>query len=130
MSDSNQQGFEAGFEAGFASALKSRAARDIAAERDRQIAQEGWTSEHDAQWRGGELIKAAIAYAASAGGLEVALVTDAASGLTFERIWPWARAWDKRPRLGAPDADLRRALVKAGALIAAEITRLDRERAP
>lgn len=35
-------------------------------ERVRQVNEEGWTPVHDAQWRGGELVKAAICYALTA----------------------------------------------------------------
>jgi hypothetical protein len=35
----------------------------IAAERKRQIEEEGWTAEHDEQWKKGELAKAAMCYA-------------------------------------------------------------------
>lgn len=86
----------------------------IAAERRRQIEVEGWTPEHDDQHQSGELAEAAACYARAASDPE---------GLTpFECLptfWPWGREWYKP---GNP----RRALVKAGALIAAEIDRLDR----
>jgi hypothetical protein len=75
----------------------------IAAERRRQVTEEGWTPEHDAQHRNGELIRAAAVYA-----------TDAADLI----IGWWPRGWEFK-------ADSRvRMLAKAGALIAAEIDRL------
>jgi len=84
------------------------AARDVLAERRRQVEQEGWTPEHDDQYADGELSSAAICYAntTSAGG-------------SSPNAWPWPESWWK-------PADERRNLVKAGALILADIERLDR----
>lgn len=81
------------------------AARDVLAERSRQIEAEGWTPEHDDQHKAGELAKAATCYAS--------VYPLAAS------YWPWDLKWWK-------PSDRRRNLVKAGALIIAEIERLDR----
>lgn len=78
------------------------ALRDIAAERKRQIEQELWTPEHDDEHTGRDLAKAAACYA-----------------LDDSRNWPWSWSWWK-PK------DDRSNLVKAGALIIAEIERLDR----
>lgn len=86
-------------------------AEQIAAERYRQIEQEGWTPEHDAGHFNGELRDAAIAYA---------MVCDDRAGENAVDIFPWARNWWK------PRSDPIRNLVKAGALIAAEIDRLQR----
>ena len=86
------------------------AARDVTAERLRQVATEGWTPEHDDAHEDGSLARAGACYALHA--------------LEFEpfdvpEIWPLgARSWK-------PSAE-RRDLVKAGALILAEIERLDR----
>lgn len=88
-----------------------RAWFDVLAERRRQISDEGWTPEHDDQHGDGELAAAGATYALSA-----------ASGIVeqpFHRTWPWLNAWWK-------PTDPRRDLVKAGALILAEIERLDR----
>lgn len=74
----------------------------IAAERQRQVDVEGWTPEHDAEHDRGELAKAAAAYA----------VPDHAAV-----FWPWAFSGFKRD-------ERVRELAKAGALIAAEIDRL------
>ena len=91
----------------------------IAAERKRQIDKEGWTPEHDDTHSKGELNAAAVAYAAanldrSTGGEDAA----------FHSFFPsdWAVAWWK------PSDDPIRNLEKAGALIAAEIDRLQRQR--
>jgi hypothetical protein len=89
---------------------------DIAAERRRQVEQEGWTPEHDDEHVSGELVKAAIGYASDV------IRTDEQRLLTVSfapPIWPWDAAWWK-------PSTRRRDLVKAGALIVAEIERLDR----
>ena len=84
----------------------------IAVERQRQIAAEGWTPEHDDAHENGELLSAAVFYLDA--GCEFDL------GLTLPP-WPWEASWWK------PSDDLVRNLEKAGALIAAEIDRLQRE---
>ena len=93
---------------------QSSAARDVLAERRRQIDVEGWTPEHDDQHSNGEMARAASCY-----------ITDKerAHIPTTPMKWPWSDAWWK------PDG-YRRNLVKAGALILAEIERLDRLSAP
>jgi hypothetical protein len=89
----------------------------IAAERERQIEQEGWTAEHDAkEHNNGDLTKAGISYAAQAA-TQLKLNTNE----TCDTMnWPWDYKWWK------PSPDPVRNLVKAGALIAAEIDRLKR----
>lgn len=84
---------------------------DIAAERQRQRAVEGWSLGHDDAHRNGVMARAAAAYAISS--------FDGNSGWA-RSIWPWDWDWWK-PK------DARRDLVRAGALIVAEIERLDRE---
>lgn len=87
----------------------------IAIERYRQIATEGWTPEHDDDYKDAELAKAAAAY------IDAGLVAQGGDVSTFfPRDWPWERQWWK------PSGDPIRNLVKAGALIAAEIDRLHR----
>ena len=88
------------------------AAKDVLAERARQINAEGWTPGHDDTNNEGELAQAAACYALNAAGWK----TEALRG-----CWPikWMAAWFK-------PANHRRDLVKAGALILAEIERLDR----
>jgi len=85
---------------------------DIAAERRRQIEVKGWTPDHDDTHDGDELAWAAVAYAAPDGLRRFCDANDVI-------IWPWEPAWWK-PK------DRRRDLVRAGALILAEIERLDR----
>lgn len=91
----------------------------IVRERKRQVEEEGWSAAHDDRHRGGELAWAAIAYAAPAP------VTRDGPGVSYDP-WPWSEEWDKRPGTDANRGERIRALVKAGALIAAEIDRLDR----
>lgn len=85
----------------------------IAAERARQIDVEGWTLEHDAQHTGRGMAIAASCYA-----LPPSMRRYSAEGVP--RLWPWTPEWWK------PSDDRVRELVKAGALIAAEIDRLQR----
>jgi hypothetical protein len=102
----------------------------ISAERNRQISVERWTPEHDDKHDAGEMVMAAICYAAAAVGDRV--YTLRSHEYRTERFhkfsdpWPWQRHWDKRTT-GTPNSTERiRMLEKAGALIAAEIDRLQR----
>lgn len=81
----------------------------IMKERERQETKEGWTPEHDDEHDCGEMLSAAICYARRIG-------LPAAGP---PRDWPWSADWWK------PKSH-RENLVRAGALIAAEIDRLDR----
>lgn len=92
----------------------SRAARDVLAERQRQITAEGWTPEHDDQHDAGDMAAAAACYALHA---DAGLIL--ASQRTRPAHWPWDRKWWK-------PGPTRRMLEKAGALILAEMERLDR----
>lgn len=85
----------------------------IAAERERQIGL-GWQPSHDDEHTDMELSRAAGAYVFAA-----VLVN---SGLNPNRPpeWPWEPKWWK------PSDDPIRNLTKAGALIAAEIDRIQR----
>ncbi|HHZ6871741.1 TPA: hypothetical protein ACWLT0_002898 [Pseudomonas aeruginosa] len=87
---------------------------DVQAERRRQITAEGWTPEHDDEHNGGDLADAAACYALWAGGINPG---------NWREFWPWAPEWLRH-------SEPRRMLVKAGALILAEIERLDRGGAP
>lgn len=87
---------------------------DIAAERQRQLDVEGWSPEHDDdEHKDGQLARAAACYAN--GGKVFELVGDGYP----RHVWPWADTWWK-------PGDRRRDLIKAAALIVAEIERLDR----
>ena len=91
----------------------------IARERERQVSAEGWTPEHDDQHTQCELIQAAIGYAAYVG----YVATEGEDPMDPLIDWPWEdNAWK-------PSGDPVRNLVKAGALIAAEIDRLLRAKA-
>jgi len=84
----------------------------IAAERQRQIDVEGYTVEHDAQ-HPEQMARAAASYATPA--------ADRRMEYGVPELWPWT------PDFWKPTPDDRvRELVKAGALIAAEIDRLNR----
>ena len=81
----------------------------IAAERKRQVEVEKWDEGHDNEHEEFELTKAAISYACHVCDTELPHL-----------IWPWHVEWWK------PSKDPVRNLVKAGALLAAEIDRLQR----
>jgi len=85
------------------------AAADVLAERQRQVAAEGWTAERDDGYQNSELADAAACYAIHAHN----------QGFSTPAHWPWSTTWWKQ-------TNPRRDLVKAGALILAEIERLDR----
>tara|TARA_R110000787_G_scaffold3148_4_gene12649 strand:- start:39991 stop:40545 length:555 start_codon:yes stop_codon:yes gene_type:complete len=92
---------------------------DVMAERARQVIGEGWTAEHDDSHRlKGELAMAAACYAAKSTGDYSA---ESFAPCVRELKWPFPRNWWK-PK------DRRRDLVRACALILAEIERLDRMR--
>jgi Lar family restriction alleviation protein len=91
----------------------SEAARDVLAERRRQIGQEGWTAAHDDEHVAFEMAFAAASYAMSSARHPHALKYEVPGN------WPWSPEW-WRPTTP------RRDLVKAGALILAEIERIDR----
>ena len=91
---------------------------DIAAERRRQVEVEGWTPEHDDEHSGGEMALAAASYAYAAG-LPETWREDSRKWGSTPGMWPWAMSSFKLK-------DRRRDLVRAAALILAEIERLDR----
>lgn len=95
------------------------AARDVLAERRRQVEAEGWTHERDDAYRDGSMALAAGSYCESAA--RPVRVTRQLGPLERPKLWPpsWSMKWWK-PR--NPRADL----IRAGALILAEIERLDR----
>jgi hypothetical protein len=98
--------------------ISTRGARLIAAERQRQISQEGWTPEHDDEHDQGELAGAAVCYVLHALQQDDPYFEDDEPWPIPQ--WPWAVSYWK------PSDDPIRNLVKAGALIAAEIDRLQR----
>ncbi|MBP7568106.1 MAG: hypothetical protein KA795_19080 [Burkholderiaceae bacterium] len=90
-------------------AWNSDAARDVLAERRRQIEAEGYDPDHDDKHTDCSLSRAAACYA-----------TGSMKG------WPWREEDFKDSGDGQYSENHRRMLVKAGALILAEIERLDR----
>lgn len=110
------------------------ALKDVAAERRRQVEAEGWSTDHDDKHDDCSLVEAAVCYAAplmqptkivpdhifhngraQAGDQEWTPV----GAVTVPERWPWDGKWWK-PR------GRRNNLVRAAALIIAEIERLDR----
>lgn len=95
---------------------ETAAARDVLAERRRQVEVEGWTTEHDDQHSDGSISVAAACYALT----NVPCAKPGALSTTYLSTWVgwgggWFKPWNRR-----------RDLVRAGALILAEIERLDR----
>lgn len=86
----------------------SKAITDVIAERQRQIDAEGWSSEHDDLHQPEELALAACCYS---------VAPDANAPQPI--IWPWSKKWWK-PK------DRRSNMVRAAALLLAEIDKLDR----
>lgn len=111
----------------------------IREERNRQLDFECHTFRHDDGHGSGELALAAAMYAAPK---RLYYCREVALGIGFYDAWPWSIDWDKRLQYGErrenphklppPDPDTYThaeridLLVKAGALIAAEIDRLHR----
>lgn len=94
---------------------------DVIAERQRQKAVEGWTPEHDDLHDSGELAGAAACYAHYTNARGWVFPTNPGDYQSADEPnnWPWDQAWWK-------PTNPRRDLVKAGALILAEIERIDR----
>ena len=89
--------------------MMSQAVKDVLAERQKQIALNGYSAEHDAQYVNAELSLAAISYADPS-------VTS--SSAPVPKLWPWQiDFWRPGSR--------RENLVRAAALIIAEIDRED-----
>lgn len=101
----------------------------IAAERKRQIDEEGYGPRRDDQHGGDQLARAAACYAMPE---PVFVKREGKDGVTFRT--PWPRYWVSNPAgrgegwvpWKKPEADRVTQLVRAGALIAAEIDRLQR----
>jgi hypothetical protein len=103
----------------------------IIAERQRQVETLGWTAAHDDSHKDGSLASVAALYATPRPLLgEVRYVGE----VRFVDPWPWEQRYDRRPHKGnvvLPNATLStedriKQLVKAAALIVAEIERLQR----
>ena len=95
---------------------------DIAAERARQIGAYGYTPRHDDRHTGGELGLAAACYAAPSRMFKAENLAGRGNEtfVAYKDAWPWAdRFWKPKSR--------REDLVRAAALIVAEIERIDRD---
>jgi len=97
----------------------------IALERRRQVEEEGFTAAHDDDYLAGDLTYAGLCYAAYA-------IQSSNNRANFKNLlpssWPWNFKWWK-PGPDDSDNSRRLELIKAGALIAAEIDRLQRKMA-
>jgi hypothetical protein len=91
----------------------NKAIEDVAKERQRQQLIEGWTTKHDDQYQFNELATAGGLYALNAHDISPAHFKSPPAQ------WPWNSDWWK-PK--SPRQDL----VRAAALIIAEIERIDR----
>lgn len=104
----------------------------IANERARQESEKGYTLEYDYRHDRGQLAMAAVCYASAAARTRIYTRRDHADQTSYRDPFPWDQ--DARPRQGnvlavddVSDEDAVRLLVKAGALIAAEIDRIARK---
>lgn len=96
----------------------SKAATDVLAERQRQMEEKGWTPAHDDQHQDGAIALAGAGYAHAAAWAGMAPEDEQFTA--NDPPTPWPAEWDFKPN------EPRRMLVKAAALILAEIERLDR----
>lgn len=99
-------------EAADAGAGRNAAAKDVLTERSRQVKAEGWTPKHDDQYTEQQMPRAAATYV-------LACLPPYKDQTPDSYAWPWDRSWWK-------PSTPRRNLVKAAALLLAEIERLDR----
>jgi len=98
--------------------MSESGANQILSERLRQLEAEGWSANHDDAFQEGELIQAAIAYVLATTS-DCCCVGGMAENTEAFAWWPWnITNWKPKDRLSN--------LVRAGALIAAEIDRLQR----
>jgi hypothetical protein len=100
--------------------LKTPPIQLIADERFRQVEAEGFTPDGDDEYLAGQLAAAAVCYATPH--------TNRMWG-RIPALWPWITAWWKpapQHKWKEEDAERIKELVKAGALIVAEIERIQR----
>ncbi|MCK5133206.1 MAG: hypothetical protein KAR40_13775 [Candidatus Sabulitectum sp.] len=94
----------------------------IAIERQRQIDAEGWTPSHDDEHVHGALSAAGASYAMNASENIDRAIVGVVDTIEKPNDWPFLpKFWKPTPK------DLVRQLAKAGALIAAEIDRINRD---
>lgn len=106
----------------FRNASLSPGVLEIDNERFRQISEKGWTAEHDDHHINGELANAAATYAMTEEQRDY--MNDNWGNDMYLTMWPFDLSWLKF----TPENRIKQ-LTKAGALIAAEIERLQREEA-
>ncbi len=94
----------------------------VATERQRQQEVEGWTPEHDDMHQSAELTRAGMSYADSARRQLLGASEEFGLRLPWAALWPFEESWWK------PSTDPIRNVVKAAALLVAEIDRLLRAR--
>lgn len=99
----------------------SQAVMDVAAERRRQIEREGWTPEHDDEHGDHSMAIAAACYALA--DVRAALAVQTVHVYELWQWTGWASSWFK-PK------DRRRNMIRAAALLLAEIERMDRHEPP
>lgn len=97
------------------------AAADVLAERKRQVSVEGWTPSHEDTLKNNEMAFAAACYAfhAAAASWDLEDCGTEYDSHPAPKNWPWEPEWWK-PKSARAD------LVRAGALILAELERIDR----
>ncbi|WHP06960.1 hypothetical protein QLH32_05700 [Acinetobacter corruptisaponis] len=104
----------------------SKAINDVLAERERQINKEHYSNEHDDEYKANELLRASVCYADNV--VRRGWVHNSSFGPDVYQseeapdLWPWDLDFWK-PK--SPRKDL----VRAAALLIAEIERLDRKEA-
>ncbi|MCJ9696913.1 hypothetical protein MOV76_35715 [Rhizobium sp. PRIMUS64] len=94
--------------------MLSEAMIDVVLERARQVSGEGFSLAKDDAYRDDELVRAGVSYAMQA------MAPLMHGSVPPEPLWPWNRGWWK-PK------GRRRDLVRAAALLIAEIERIDRQ---
>jgi hypothetical protein len=102
-----------------AGSFLSGAVCDVLLERQRQVRDKGWTPAHDDDHAGGELARAGACYALAASAFRAEENEMASTFIDLAvTLFPWPE--------GIKPGTRRRHLVKAAALILAEMDRLDR----
>ncbi len=96
---------------------------EIAAERTRQVTEEGYSGDHDDRHNAG-MLAAAAAYYAAPKNLDGTLFTEGDEESVHEAVAGWLWPWG--PKCPPKKYPRRRELVIAGALVIAEIERIDR----
>ncbi len=101
----------------------SKASLDVLKERARQIHQEQYSTAHDDKYKGNELVRAGAGYANHV--IARAWTYDESDPIRYQEeeapdFWPWC---DDSWKPTSPRQDL----VKAAALLIAEIERIDRD---